>query len=71
MASSKVTASESGWYAYFDCDLLRIYYGYLGENGWEHVTWKRPHEEGIVKNGAVGQIVTAVSWKRPKNQTCL
>jgi hypothetical protein len=66
MAASKATVSEPGWYAFFDCDLLRIYYGYLGEDSWEHVTWKRPHEQGVIVNGSVGEIVTAVSWKRPK-----
>jgi hypothetical protein len=66
MAASKATVSEPGWYAYFDCDLLRMYYAYLGENSWEHVTWKRPHEQGAIVNGSIGEIITAVSWKRPK-----
>ena len=63
---SKVTVSEPGWYAFFDCDLLRLYYAYLGAKSWEHVTWKKPHEKGVIINGSIGEIVTAVSWKQPR-----
>ena len=62
-----VEISECGWYSFFDCDHYRLFYGHLGEKGWEHTTWKRPHETDIVRNGAAGKVVTAVSWEKPKS----
>ena len=47
-----VELSEPGWYSFFDCDRYRLFYAHLGRSGWEHTTWKRPHETNIVKNGS-------------------
>ena len=45
---------------HFSIAQVRLYYGFLGAMGWEHVSWKKPHEDGAVRNGNVGGFVIAV-----------
>ena len=47
MTQTECTVEDQGWYEFFDGEHLRPYYAYLGEFGWQHTSWKKPHERGI------------------------
>jgi len=47
MTQTDCTVEDQGWYEFFDGEHLRPYYAYLGEFGWQHTSWKKPHERGI------------------------
>ena len=46
LTQNECTVEDQGWYEFFDGKCLQPYYAYLGEFGWQHTTWKKPHERG-------------------------
>ena len=65
-----VTVEGLGWHKYFDSDKRRYYYAHLGLRGWEHVTWKMPHEDGALRHSSSKSPIS-VTWKRPEIPTVI
>jgi len=53
LVQNDLTVNCKGWYEFFDGETRTPYYAFLGEFGWQHVTWKYPHESSKdpVKHG--------------------
>ena len=48
----------------------RPYYAFLGEFGWETVTWKKPHEtQKRISRGSGNKSISIVVWKKPTIQS--
>ena len=62
--------NRHGWYELFDGDRGRPYYAFLGEFGWETVTWKKPHEtQKRISRGSGNKSISIVVWKKPTIQS--
>ena len=48
LVQNDLTVNSQGWYEFFDGESRTPYYAYLGEFGWQHVSWKLPHETNRV-----------------------
>jgi hypothetical protein len=48
LVQNDLTVNSQGWYEFFDGESRTPYYAYLGEFGWQHASWKIPHESNRV-----------------------
>jgi len=72
MLESECTVENQGWYEFFDGKLTRPFYAFLGEFGWQHTTWKKPHEVGVnIMHGTnrVGRGPMVIMNERPAKTT--
>ena len=75
LVETELTVSSQGWYEFFDGESKTPYYAYLGEFGWQHVTWKRPHKlgkSGIQHgNGRQGRGPMVVAYESPSEHSII
>ena len=72
MLESECTVENQGWYEFFDGKLTKPFYAFLGEFGWQHTTWKRPHEVGLnIMHGTsrVGRGPMVIMNEKPAETT--
>jgi hypothetical protein len=69
LVQNDLTVNKQGWYEFFDGETRTPYYAFLGEFGWQHVTWKCPHESNKIAikhgKGRKGRGPMIVSYKSP------